>query len=65
MLMLSDFCFLKKKRDLRSFGCDPVGCGASSWWSFGGPGKKWSVKVPVATTFKFPKEHKIIDKGIS
>ena len=58
MLMLSDFCFSKEKRDLRSVGIGSAGRGASNRWSFGGPGNSWSVK-------DFPKEHKIIDKGIS
>ena len=55
MLMLSDFCFSKEKRELRSVGCGSAGCDASNLWSFGGPGKKWSVKVPVGSTLGFPK----------
>ena len=55
MLMLSDFCFSKEKRDLQSVGCGSVGRGASNWWSFGGPGKKCYIKVPVGTTLDFPK----------
>ena len=52
--MLSDFCFSKDKRDLWSAGCGSVGCGARNWWYFGGPGKRWSVKVPVGSTLGFP-----------
>ena len=55
MLMLSDFCFSKKKRELRSVGYGSVGCDASNEWSFGGPGKKWFVKVPMGSTLDFPK----------
>ena len=55
MLMLSDFCFPKEKRELRSVGCGSAGCGASNWCSFGGPVKKLSVKVPVGSTLGFPK----------
>ena len=55
MLMLSDFCFSKEKRDLRSVGCGSAGRGASNWWSFGGHGKKWSIKLHVGTTLDFPK----------
>ena len=47
MLMLSDFYKSKEKRELWSVGCGSLGCGASNWWSFGGPGNKGSVKVPV------------------
>ena len=55
MLMLSDFCFSKEKRELRSVGCGSEGCDASNEWSFGGPDKKWSIKVPVGSTLDFPK----------
>ena len=55
MLMLSDFCFSKEKRELRSVGCGSAGYDASNWWSFGGPGKKWSVKLPASSTLGFPK----------
>ena len=54
MLMLSYFYF-KEKRDLRSVGCGSEGRDARNQWSFGGPGKKWYVKVPVGTTLDFPK----------
>ena len=53
MLMLSDFCFSKYKRELWSVGCGSVGYDASNEWYFGGPGKKWSVKVPVGSTLDF------------
>ena len=43
MLMLSDFCFSK---DLWSVVCGSAGCDDSNKWSFGGPDKKWYVKVP-------------------
>ena len=55
MLMLSDFGFYKEKRELRSVGCGSAGCDASNWWSFGGPGKNFSIKVPVGSTLGFPK----------
>ena len=55
MLMLSYFCFSKEKRELRSVGCGSAGCDASNLWSFGVPGKKWSVTVPVGSTLGFPK----------
>ena len=50
MLMLSDFCFSKEKRDSGWVGCGSAGCDASNLWYFGGPDKKWSVKVPVGST---------------
>ena len=50
MLMLIDFCFSIEKGELWSVGCGSPGYDASSLWSFGGPGKKWSVKVPVGST---------------
>ena len=53
--MLSDLCFSKEKRELRSVGCGSAGCDARNWWSFGGPVKKWSVKVPMGSTLDFPK----------
>ena len=62
MLMLSYFCFSKK---LWLVVCGSAGCDASNEWYFGGPGKKWSIKVPVCSTLDFPKKNKIIDKGIS
>ena len=55
MLMLSDFCFSKEKRELCSVGCGSTGCDAINEWSFGGTGKKWSVKVSVGSTLDFPK----------
>ena len=55
MLMLSDLCFYKEKRELRSVGYGSAGCDARNLWSFGGPRKKWSVKVPVGNTLGFPK----------
>ena len=65
MLMLSDFCFSKEKIELGSVGCGSAEYDASNLWSFRGPDKKWSVKVPVGSTLGFPKQQKIIDKGIS
>ena len=65
MLMLSYLYFSKEKRELWSAVCGSMVCDAINEWSFGGPGKKWSVKVYVGSTLDFPKEHKIIDKGIS
>ena len=68
MLMLSDFFFSK---DLWSVGCGSAGCDAINEWSFGGPDKKWSVKVPdiylrsLGLTLDSPKRHKTIYKGIS
>ena len=47
MLMLSDLSFSKEKRELWSVGCGSVGCDTINLWSFGGPGKKLSVKVTV------------------
>ena len=55
MLMLSDFCFSKYKRELWSVGYGSARCNAINWWYFGGPGKKWSVKVPVGSTLDFTK----------
>ena len=55
MLMLSDFCFSKEKKELWSVGCGSVGFDASNWWSFGGPGKKLSVKVSVGSALVFTK----------
>ena len=55
MLILSDLCFYKEKRELRSVGCGSVGCDPINAWSFGDPGKKWSVKVPVGSTLGFTK----------
>ena len=43
MLMLSYCCESKKIWSVR---CGSAGCDASNEWSFGGPDKKWSVKVP-------------------
>ena len=62
MLMLSDFCFSKERRELWSVRCGSAGCDASNEWSFGVPDKKWYVKVPVGSTLYFPKYHKTIDK---
>ena len=68
MLRLSDFCNYK---ELWSVGCGSTGCDARNEWSFGGPGKECSVKVPdvylrsLGSTLDFRKKHKIIDKGIS
>ena len=59
MLRLRDFC---KSKELWSVGCDSTGCGASNEWSFGGPNKKWYVKVPavylrsLGSTLDFPKK---------
>ena len=59
MLMLSYLFFSK---DLWSVGCGSAGCDASNEWSFGGPDKKWSVKVPdiylrsLGSTLDFPKK---------
>ena len=55
MLMLSDFCFSKEKRELWPVGCGSGGFDAINEWSFGGPGNKWSVKVYVISTLDFPK----------
>ena len=55
--MLSDFCFFKY---LWQVGCGSVECDAINDWSFGGPDKKWSVKVPdmylrsLGSTLYFP-----------
>ena len=51
MLRLSDFC---KYKEILSVGCGSTECDASNEWSFGGPGKKWSVKAPVGSTLGFP-----------
>ena len=55
MLMLSDFCFPKEKKELRSVGCGSAGCDAIKEWSFGGPGKKCSVKISVGSALDFSK----------
>ena len=55
MLMLSDFCFSKENRELRPVVCGSAGFDASNLWYFGGPGKKWYVKVPVVSTLGFTK----------
>ena len=55
MLMLSNFCFSKERRELWSVGCGSFGWDADNEWSFGGPEKKWSVKVPVVSTLYFNK----------
>ena len=61
--MLSDFC---KSKEIWSVGCGSAGCGARKQWSFGGPDKEWSVKLRSSgSTLDFPKNQKIIDKGIS
>ena len=41
--MLSDICNYK---ELWSVRCGSAGFDANNQWSFGGPDKKWSVKVP-------------------
>ena len=55
MLMLSDFCSPKERRELWSFGCGFAGCDASNEWSFGVTDKNWSIKVPVGSTLDFPR----------
>ena len=55
MVMLSDFCFSKEMIELQSVGCGSAGCDARDLGSFGGPGKKWSVKLPVGPILGFPK----------
>ena len=55
MLMLSDFCSPKERRELWSVGCGSAGCDVSNEWYFGDPDKKWSFKVPVGSTLHFPK----------
>ena len=71
MLMLSDFCFSKERREVWSVGCGSTGCDASNEWSFGGPNKKWYVKLPavyliiLGSTLYFPKTNLIIRKTIS
>ena len=55
MSMLSDLCFSKEKRELQSVRYGSTGCDASNEWSFGGPGKMWSIKVPMGSTLDFPK----------
>ena len=55
MLMLSDFYFTKKRRELWSVRCGSAGCDASNEWYFGGPEKRWSIKAPVGSTLDFPK----------
>ena len=68
MLMLSDFC---KSKELWSVGCGSEGYDASNKWSFGGPEKEWSVKLPdiylisLGSTLDFSKKYNIIYKGIS
>ena len=58
MLRLSDFC---KSKEIWSVGCGSAGCDASNEWSFGGPDKEWSVKVPdiylrsLVSNLDFPK----------
>ena len=53
--MFNDFCFSKDNRELWSTGCGSAGCDAINEWSFGGYGKKWSVKLSVGSTLDFPK----------
>ena len=55
MLMLSDCYFSKERRELSSVGCGSELCDASNEWYFGGPDKKWYIKVPVGSTLDFPK----------
>ena len=43
MLMLSFCLFYKEKLYLRSFRWGSARHGVSNSWSFGGPGKSWSV----------------------
>ena len=68
MLRLSDFC---KSKELWSVRCGSMGCDDIYEWSFGGPYKEWSVKLPdiywiiLGSTLDFPKTYKIIDKSIS
>ena len=58
MLILRYLCFSK---ELWSVGCGSAGCDASNLWSFGGPDKQWSIKVPdihlrsLGSTLDFPK----------
>ena len=47
MLMLSNFYFSIEKIELRPVGYGSARFDASNEWSFGGPDKKWYVKVPV------------------
>ena len=60
MLMFSDLC---KSKDLWSVGCGSAGCDAINEWSFGGPYKEWSIKVPdiylrnLVSTLDFPKKN--------
>ena len=67
MSMLSDFC---KSKELWSVRCGSAVCDASNEWSFGGPDKECSVKLPdiylrsLGSTLDFPKKNMIIDKGI-
>ena len=44
MVMLSFCLFSKEKLYLRSVRWGSARHGASNGWSFGGPGKSWSVK---------------------
>ena len=40
---------------MMSVGCGSEVCDAINEWYLGGPGKKWSVKVPVGSTLDLPK----------
>ena len=68
MLRLSDFCTSK---EILSVVCGSTGCDARNEWSFGGPDKEWSVKVPdiywrsLGSNLDFNKKQKIFDKGLS
>ena len=65
MLMLSDFCKSKEKREFWSVGYGSAGCDASNEWYFGGPDKEWSIKLPdihlriLCSTLDFPRRNKV------
>ena len=67
MLRLS---YVWKSKDIWSVGCGYTGCDAINEWSFGGPYKELSVKVPgidwrsLYSTLYIPRKYKILDKGI-
>ena len=42
--MLSDFCFSKENREIRSVVCGSAGFDDSNEWYFGGPGKSGLLK---------------------
>ena len=66
--MLSDFF---NSKEFWSVGCGSTGCDARNEWSFGGPDKECSVKVPdiylrsLGSTLDLTGKRKIIYKGIS